>query len=50
MKDEIACYDKALQADPDYAQTYLNLGNAWQYQGELDRAIICYETGDREET
>jgi predicted O-linked N-acetylglucosamine transferase (SPINDLY family) len=43
VKDEITCYDKALRADPDDAQTYLNLGNALQYQGELDRAITCYE-------
>jgi len=36
------CYQRALQARPDYAMAYGNLATIYYEQGQLDMAIRCY--------
>ena len=39
----MACYQRALQAKPDYAEAHNNLGNVLQEQGQAAEAIACYQ-------
>jgi len=38
----VACYDKALQYNPNYAHAYNNKGNALRKLNEYSEAINCY--------
>jgi predicted O-linked N-acetylglucosamine transferase (SPINDLY family) len=40
--DAVACYRRALELKPDYADAHYNLGNAFQDQGKLEEAVACY--------
>ena len=42
LDEAVACYHRALQLKPDYAEAHSNLGNALKDQGKLDEAIACY--------
>ena len=39
----ISEYKKAIDSDPDYAEAYNNLGNAYLIKGEPDKAITTYK-------
>ena len=41
VREAAACYRRALQLKPDYAETHSNLGNALKGQGKLDEALSC---------
>ncbi len=41
MEGAIACYRRALDLKPDYAEAHNNLGNAFKDQGKLDGALAC---------
>jgi protein O-GlcNAc transferase len=43
LDEAIACYEKALQLEPEYAQAYNNMGTALEDQGRSDEAISCYQ-------
>ena len=38
-----ACYQRALQLKPDYAEAHNNLGNVFKDQGKPDEAAACYQ-------
>lgn len=38
----IACYQTALQINPNYPEVYLNLGVIRRKQGNIDAAVTCY--------
>ena len=38
----VACYRRALELKPDYAEAHNNLGVALKDQGKLDEAVACY--------
>ncbi len=38
-----ACYQRALELKPDYAEAHNNLGNALIGQGKSDAAATCYQ-------
>ncbi len=40
--EALACWRRALELRPDFAEAHNNLGNALKDQGELDQAIACY--------
>ena len=40
--EAVACYRRALELKPDYAEAHNNLGNALKDQGKLDEAVACY--------
>ena len=40
--EAVACYRRALELKPDFAEAHNNLGNALQDQGKLDEAVACY--------
>ena len=42
MSEAIACYRRALELKPDYAEAYNNLGNPLQGQGHCDEALACW--------
>ena len=42
MEKAIEAYNQAVEIDPHLADTYNNLGNAYQKQGELAKAIEAY--------
>ncbi len=42
LDEAVACYRRALQLKPDYAEAHSNLGNALKDQGKLDEAVACY--------
>ena len=42
LAEAVACYRRALELKPDYAEAQNNLGNALKDQGTLDEAILCY--------
>ena len=39
----IACFRKALELDPKYANAHANLGNALKAKGQVDEAVACYQ-------
>ena len=39
--EAVACYRRALELKPDYAEAHNNLGNALKDQGKLDEAVAC---------
>lgn len=41
--DAIPYFEKALELDPKFVEVYLNLGIAYQTQGENDKARKCYQ-------
>ena len=42
LDEAVACYRRALELKPDYAEAHNNLGNALKEQGKLDEAVACY--------
>jgi protein O-GlcNAc transferase len=42
LDEAVACYRRALELKPDYAEAHNNLGNAFNDQGKLDEAVACY--------
>ena len=42
LDEAVACYRRALELKPDYAETHNNLGNALNDRGKLDEAVACY--------
>ena len=42
LDEAVACYRRALELKPDYAEAHNNLGNALNDQGKLDEAVACY--------
>ncbi|GET40205.1 DUF5672 family protein [Microseira wollei] len=43
LDDAIACYQKAIQLQPNYAPPYNSLGIVYREKGQLDRAIESYQ-------
>ena len=41
LDEAVACYRRALEMKPDYAEAHNNLGNALRDQGRLDEAVAC---------
>ena len=41
--EAVACYQRALQLKPDYADAHNNLGNVFKDQGKPDEAVACYQ-------
>jgi protein O-GlcNAc transferase len=39
----VACFRRALQLKPHFAEAHNNLGNVLKDQGKLDEAVSCYE-------
>ncbi|HBH18812.1 MAG TPA: hypothetical protein DDX14_07755, partial [Cyanobacteria bacterium UBA9579] len=39
----IACFEKVIQLNPDYAEGYYNLGNSLQEKGEFEKAQLCFQ-------
>ena len=42
LDEAVACYRRALELKPDFAEAHNNLGNALNDQGKLDEAVACY--------
>ena len=42
LDDAVACYHRALELKPDYAEAHFNLGVALNDQGKLDEAVACW--------
>ena len=42
LDEAVACYRRALELKPDYAEAHNNLGIALKDQGKLDEAVACY--------
>ncbi len=42
LDEAVACYRRAVELKPDFAEAHNNLGNAFKDQGELDEAAACY--------
>ena len=42
LDEAVACYRRALELKPDFAEAHNNLGNALKDQGKLDEAVACY--------
>ena len=40
-------YQQAIALQPDLAVAHYNLGAAWQAQGQLEKAIACYNKSKR---
>ncbi len=38
----IACYNRVLEVDPNFAKAYINLGNVFHELDRLPDAIVCY--------
>jgi protein O-GlcNAc transferase len=43
LDEAISFYQKALQIDPNIADTHYNLGTVLKRKGKLDKAITCYQ-------
>ena len=41
LDEAVACWRRALELKPDYAETHNNLGLAFKAQGKLDEAVAC---------
>ncbi|MBA2268751.1 MAG: tetratricopeptide repeat protein, partial [Nitrosopumilus sp.] len=42
-QEAIACYDKAIEINPQYADAYNNKGLSLYYLGDYQEAIACYD-------
>ena len=42
LDEAVACYRRALELRPDYAEAHNNLGVAFKDQGKLDEAVACW--------
>jgi Flp pilus assembly protein TadD len=42
LDEAIACFRRALQLKPDYAEAHSNLGTVLKDQGKLDEAVACF--------
>jgi protein O-GlcNAc transferase len=42
IPESIACYRRALELAPDYAEAHSNLGNVLKDEGDLEKAIACH--------
>ena len=42
LDEAVACYRRALELKPDFAEAHNNLGVALKDQGKLDEAVACY--------
>ena len=42
LDEAVACYRRALELKPDFAEAHNNLGIAFKDQGKLDEAVACY--------
>ena len=42
LDEAIACYGRALDLKPDYAEAHNNLGIAFHQQGNLIQALVSY--------
>jgi len=42
LDEAVACWRRALELRPDYAETHNNLGIAFKAQGKLDEAVAAY--------
>ena len=42
LDEAVACYRRALELKPDFAEAHNNLGNTFKGQGRLDEAVACY--------
>ena len=42
LDEAVACYRRALELKPDFAEAHNNLGIALSDQGKLDEAVACY--------
>ena len=42
LDEAVACYRRALELKPDFAEAHNNLGIALKDQGKLDEAVACY--------
>ena len=42
LDEAVACYRRALELKPDFAEAHNNLGTALKNQGKLDEAVACY--------
>jgi predicted O-linked N-acetylglucosamine transferase (SPINDLY family) len=42
ISQAVACYRRALELKPDYAEAHNNLGNVLKDQGKPDDAVACY--------
>ena len=42
LDEAVACYRRALELKPDFAEAHSNLGNALKDLGKLDKAVACY--------
>ena len=42
MEEAVACYRRALELKPDYAEAHANLGNTFKDRGKLDEAVASY--------
>ena len=42
LDEAVACYRRALELKPDFAEAHNNLGLALKDQGKLDEAVACY--------
>jgi len=43
LDDAIACFQKAVEHNPDYAAAYNNLGNAHKFKNDLNSAVFYYQ-------
>ena len=43
FEEAIACYQKALQLNPNFAAAYCNLGNVYERKEQFEEAIVCYQ-------
>jgi predicted O-linked N-acetylglucosamine transferase (SPINDLY family) len=43
IDDAIACFNQAIEHDPEYAVAYNNLGNAYKFKGDLNNAVFYYQ-------
>lgn len=44
-KDSIGLYSKALELEPNYVRAYLGRGQAYEQEGDVDRAVAEFEKG-----
>ncbi len=45
IEEAIASYDKALQMDPDNAETWFNKGMTLKKKGQIKESALCIEKG-----